>query len=146
MHVYNPRIGQWLRRPVHRGTIISGLSWANPQLDHAHSCGGKGTQTIQRQSVPDAPQYDGEDQTDEAKGERSNNMPSASTGCGYRKHSVSTQTRIRYRDLAGRNTQERPGGEFYLRIVRPLSHREPRPDSVIICKMNIVRAAGKLPA
>jgi hypothetical protein len=70
-------------------------------------------------------------------------MPSASTGRGYSKHSVSTQTKVRYRDLAGRNTQERPGRAFYVRIVRPLSHREPRPDSGIICNRNIVRAATK---
>ena len=66
-------------------------------------------------------------------------MPSASAGRGYRKHFVSTQTRVPYRNLAARDTQERPGRAFYVRIVRPLSHREPRPDSEMICNRNPVQ-------
>ena len=85
--------------------------------------------TIQRQSISDAPKDNRERQNDEANAERPRNKTSASAGHGDREQAVGTQIGVRYRDLTRRNTQERSGGAFYLRIVCPLSHREPQPGS-----------------
>jgi hypothetical protein len=63
-------------------------------------------------------------------------MPSAGTGRGDRKHSIRTQTGERCRDLGIRYPREWRGRTLYLRIVRPLFHREPQPDSEIILQQN----------
>jgi hypothetical protein len=90
--------------------------------------------TIQRQSISDAPKDNRERQDDEANAERSHNKTFASAGHSDHEQVVGMQTGAPYRDLARRNTRERSGGAFYLRIVCPLSHREPRSGSRITCE------------
>jgi hypothetical protein len=96
--------------------------------------------TVQRQPIGDAPKDNRERQNDEANAERSHNKTFASAGHGDREQVVGRQTGVHYRDLAGKNTRERSSGAFYLRIVCPLYHREPRSGSRIICDSHLLLA------